>query len=116
MLNQIEAVTTVTAQHREMLDQVLEIFKIKPDYDLNIMHQGQSLNDITVDVLNKLKGVIENGKARHCIGSWRYNDDICSKFSGFLSTSCSRPYVEAGLRTWNKYSPYPEENEPANDG
>ena len=60
--DQIEAVTAVTAQHREMLDQVLEIFKIKPDYDLNIMHQGQSLNDITVDVLNKLKGVIETEK------------------------------------------------------
>ena len=54
-----EAITTVTAQHREMLDSALEIFKIKPDYDLNLMHKGQTLQEITADVLTKIDGVIE---------------------------------------------------------
>lgn len=54
-----EAITTVTAQHREMLDSALEIFKIKPDYDLNLMHKGQTLQEITADVLTKIDGVIK---------------------------------------------------------
>lgn len=54
-----EAITTVTAQHREMLDSALEIFKIKPDYDLNLMHKGQTLQEITSDVLTKIDGVIK---------------------------------------------------------
>lgn len=106
--DQIEAVTTVTAQHREMLDQVLEIFKIKPDYDLNIMHQGQSLNDITVDVLNKLKGVIETEKPDIVL----VHGDTTTTFAASLAAFYQQVavgHVEAGLRTWNKYSPYPEE-------
>ena len=54
-----ESITTVTAQHREMLDSALEIFKIKPDYDLNLMHKGQTLQEITADVLTKIDGVIK---------------------------------------------------------
>ena len=106
--DQIEAVTTVTAQHREMLDQVLEIFKIQPDYDLNIMHQGQSLNDITVDVLNKLKGVIETEKPDIVL----VHGDTTTTFAASLAAFYQQVavgHVEAGLRTWNKYSPYPEE-------
>ena len=106
--DQIEAVTVVTAQHREMLDQVLEIFKIQPDYDLNIMHQGQSLNDITVDVLNKLKGVIETEKPDIVL----VHGDTTTTFAASLAAFYQQVavgHVEAGLRTWNKYSPYPEE-------
>lgn len=107
-VDQIETVTTVTAQHREMLDQVLEVFKIKPDYDLNIMHQGQSLNDITVDVLNKLKEVIEKEKTDIVL----VHGDTTTTFAASLAAFYQQVaigHVEAGLRTWNKYSPYPEE-------
>lgn len=107
-VDQIEAVTTVTAQHREMLDQVLEVFKIKPDYDLNIMHQRQSLNDITVVVLNKLKGVIETEKPDIVL----VHGDTTTTFAASLAAFYQQVavgHVEAGLRTWNKYSPYPEE-------
>ena len=106
--DQIDAITTVTAQHREMLDQVLEIFKIKPDYDLNIMHQGQSLNDITVEVLNKLKAVIETEKPDIIL----VHGDTTTTFAASLAAFYQQVavgHVEAGLRTWNKYSPYPEE-------
>lgn len=107
-VDQIEAVTTVTAQHREMLDQVLEVFKIKPDHDLNIMHQRQSLNDITVVVLNKLKGVIETEKPDIVL----VHGDTTTTFAASLAAFYQQVavgHVEAGLRTWNKYSPYPEE-------
>ena len=106
--DQIDAITTVTAQHREMLDQVLEIFKIKPDYDLNIMHQGQSLNDITIEVLNKLKAVIEAEKPDIIL----VHGDTTTTFAASLAAFYQQVavgHVEAGLRTWNKYSPYPEE-------
>lgn len=106
--DQIEVITTVTAQHREMLDQVLEIFKIKPDYDLNIMHQGQSLNDITVEVLSKLKGIIEIEKPNIVL----VHGDTTTTFAASLAAFYQQVavgHVEAGLRTWNKYSPYPEE-------
>lgn len=105
---QIDVVTTVTAQHREMLDQALTTFKIQPDYDLNIMHRGQSLNDITVDVLNKLKTVI--GLERpHII---LVHGDTTTTFAASLAAFYQQVaigHVEAGLRTWDKYSPYPEE-------
>ena len=107
-VDQIEAVTTVTAQHREMLDQVLEIFKIKPDYDLDIMHQRQSLNDITVGVLNKLKKIIETEKPDIVL----VHGDTTTTFAASLAAFYQQVavgHVEAGLRTWNKYSPYPEE-------
>lgn len=106
--DQIESVTTVTAQHREMLDQVLDIFKIKPDYDLNIMHKGQGLNDITVEVLNKLQKVISDEKPDIVL----VHGDTTTTFAASLAAFYQQVaigHVEAGLRTWNKYSPYPEE-------
>lgn len=106
--NQIESVVTVTAQHREMLDQVLEIFKIRPNYDLNIMHQGQSLNDITVEVLDKLKIILEKERPNIVL----VHGDTTTTFAASLAAYYQQiavGHVEAGLRTWNKYSPYPEE-------
>lgn len=105
---QIDAITTVTAQHREMLDQALATFRIHPDYDLNIMHRGQSLNDITVEVLNKLKMVIERENPDIIL----VHGDTTTTFASSLAAFYQRVaigHVEAGLRTWNKYSPYPEE-------
>lgn len=106
--DQIKLITVVTAQHREMLDQVLDIFKIKPDYDLNIMHKGQGLNDITVEVLNKLQKVISDKKPDIVL----VHGDTTTTFAASLSAFYKQVtigHVEAGLRTWNKYSPYPEE-------
>ena len=86
---EIEQITCVTAQHRQMLDQVLETFQIKPEYDLDIMKQGQTLNDVVQRVLGSISEVLEKEKP-----------DIVLVHGDT---------VEAGLRTWNKYSPYPEE-------
>ena len=74
-----EAITTVTAQHREMLDSALEIFKIKPDYDLNLMHKGQTLQEITADVWRHQKS-----RSGYYFGSWRHDDDFCGSFGRFL--------------------------------
>ncbi len=107
-LSEFEPVTAVTAQHREMLDQVLEIFKIKPDFDLNIMHQGQTLNDITIDVLQKLDRVIKEANPDIVL----VHGDTTTTFAASVATFYRQKtlgHVEAGLRTWNKYSPYPEE-------
>ena len=79
----VETVVCVTGQHREMLDQVLKIFDIKPDYDLNIMKQGQDLYDVTARVLT---GMRERGKARCGIGTWGYYHFYSCSFGCFLST------------------------------
>lgn len=104
----IESIVCVTAQHREMLDQVLDTFKIKPDYDLNMMKQGQTLTDITCGAL---KGIGEAlGKENPDIVL--VHGDTSTTFAGALAAFYSRiaiGHVEAGLRTYNKYSPYPEE-------
>ena len=71
--DQFNEVTVVTGQHREMLDQVLTTFHIKPDYDLNIMKARQTLPDITSNVILQLGQII----ATYCLGSWRYNDYLC---------------------------------------
>ncbi|WP_290032938.1 non-hydrolyzing UDP-N-acetylglucosamine 2-epimerase [Ligilactobacillus cholophilus] len=105
---EITAVTTVTAQHREMLDQVLDIFKITPDYDLNIMHGGQTLTDITVEVLSQLREVLQKEKPDMILT----HGDTTTTFAASLAAFYEKiavGHVEAGLRTWNKYSPYPEE-------
>ncbi|HIX01569.1 MAG TPA: UDP-N-acetylglucosamine 2-epimerase (non-hydrolyzing) [Candidatus Ligilactobacillus excrementigallinarum] len=105
---EIETITTVTAQHREMLDQVLDIFKITPDYDLNIMHRGQTLTDITVEVLNQLRDVLQKEKPDMILT----HGDTTTTFAASLAAFYEKiaiGHVEAGLRTWNKYSPYPEE-------
>ena len=104
----IEPIVAVTAQHREMLDQVLELFNIKPDYDLNIMASGQTLYDITTRALNGLKEVIEDAKPDMVL----VHGDTTTTFAGALAAFYAQVpvgHVEAGLRTGNKYSPYPEE-------
>lgn len=105
---EIECIVCVTAQHRQMLDQVLEVFDIKPDYDLDIMKQGQTLGDITSRVLAGLDGVIKEVKPDIVL----VHGDTTTTFAGALAAFYNQVdigHVEAGLRTWNKYSPYPEE-------
>ena len=106
--NEIESIVCVTAQHREMLDQVLDTFNIKPDYDLNIMKQGQTLGDITTRALNGLEEVIKEVKPNIVL----VHGDTTTTFAGALAAFYNQVdigHVEAGLRTYNKYAPYPEE-------
>ena len=106
--NEIECVVCVTAQHREMLDQVLDVFSIKPDYDLNIMKQGQTLSDITSRALKSLEEIINKEKPNIVL----VHGDTTTTFDGALAAYYAQTdigHVEAGLRTWNKYSPFPEE-------
>ncbi len=103
-----EAKCCVTAQHREMLDQVLELFEITPDYDLNIMKAGQSLNDITSRILIQLKSVLEEFKPDVVL----VHGDTATTFAASLAAYYQQiavGHVEAGLRTGNIYSPWPEE-------
>ncbi len=105
---EIKSVVCVTAQHRQMLDQVLEVFQIVPDYDLNIMKSGQTLSEITTKVLLKLEQIIKEEKPNIIL----VHGDTTTTFSGALAGFYSQTdigHVEAGLRTWNKYSPFPEE-------
>lgn len=104
----IESIVCVTAQHREMLDQVLETFDIKPDYDLNIMKQGQTLGDVTTRALTGLEEVIKESRPDIVL----VHGDTTTTFAGALAAFYNQVaigHVEAGLRTDNKYSPYPEE-------
>jgi len=104
----IEPVVAVTAQHREMLDQVLNLFDIKPDYDLNIMQAGQTLYDVTTRALLGLRDVMEAAKPDMVL----VHGDTTTTFAGALAAFYAQipvGHVEAGLRTGNKYSPYPEE-------
>lgn len=104
----IESIVCVTAQHREMLDQVLETFDIKPDYDLNIMKQGQTLGDVTTRALTGLEEVIKEARPDIVL----VHGDTTTTFAGALAAFYNQVaigHVEAGLRTDNKYSPYPEE-------
>lgn len=104
----IEPIVAVTAQHREMLDQVLELFNIVPDYDLNIMTSGQTLYDVTTRALMGLKDVMETAKPDIVL----VHGDTTTTFAGALAAFYAQipvGHVEAGLRTGNKYSPYPEE-------
>ena len=104
----IETKLIVTAQHRQMLDQVLKAFDIQPDYDLNIMKQGQTLSDITSRVLQELSAIIQKEKPDIIL----VHGDTTTTFAGALSAFYHQVkigHVEAGLRTHNKYSPFPEE-------
>ena len=105
---EFETITVVTAQHREMLDQVLEIFKITPDFDLNIMHKGQTLNEITTDVLQKLDQVIAEAEPDIILVHGDTTTTFAASVAAFYRQK-TLGHVEAGLRTWNKFSPYPEE-------
>ena len=105
---EFETIVTITAQHREMLDQVLDIFKIEPDFDLNIMKKGQSLAQITTRVLDGLDVIMKETKPDIVLS----HGDTSTTFSASLAAFYNQKtigHVEAGLRTWNKYSPYPEE-------
>ncbi len=104
----IESVVCVTAQHRQMLDQVLEIFNIKPDYDLNIMKERQTLVGITARVLEGLDEVIKEAKPDIVL----VHGDTSTSFVGALAAFYNQAmvgHVEAGLRTYDIYSPFPEE-------
>ncbi|MCF7478249.1 UDP-N-acetylglucosamine 2-epimerase (non-hydrolyzing) [Vibrio sp. J2-4] len=103
-----EAKCCVTAQHREMLDQVLELFDIKPDYDLDLMRAGQSLNDVTARILLELKPVLQEFKPDVVL----VHGDTATTFAASLAAYYEQVpvgHVEAGLRTGNIYSPWPEE-------
>ena len=105
---EIKSIVAVTAQHRDMLDQVLEIFDIKPDYDLNIMKQRQTLTDITANVLTGLYDVINKEKPDIVL----VHGDTTTTFAGALASFYNQVpvgHIEAGLRTYDKYSPFPEE-------
>ena len=105
---EVKCIVCVTAQHRQMLDQVLKTFEIVPDYDLDIMQQGQTLSDITARVLAGLESVIQKVKPNIIL----VHGDTTTTFAGALAAYYNQVdigHVEAGLRTWNKYSPYPEE-------
>lgn len=104
----LQTVVCVTGQHRQMLDQVLEAFNVKPDYDLSIMQQKQTLFDITGNILNKIKEVLEEVKPDVVL----VHGDTSTTFVTALACFYMQipvGHVEAGLRTYNIYSPYPEE-------
>ena len=105
---QFETVVCVTGQHREMLDQVLRVFNVKPDYDLAIMKPGQTLFDVTSEVLLKIKDVLELEKPDLVL----VHGDTTTSFAAALAAFYLQipvGHVEAGLRTNNLYSPWPEE-------
>ena len=105
---EIDTIVCVTAQHRQMLDQVLTTFSILPDYDLNIMKEGQTLTEVTTNALKGLGKVMEDVRPDIVL----VHGDTTTTFAGALSAFyCKIPvgHVEAGLRTYDKYSPYPEE-------
>ncbi len=105
---ELDVVVCVTAQHRQMLDQVLETFKIVPDYDLNIMKERQTLFDITTNILNNIKEVLEKERPSIVL----VHGDTTTTFVTALACFYLQipvGHVEAGLRTYDIYSPYPEE-------
>lgn len=104
----LQTVVCVTGQHREMLDQVLEVFNVKPDYDLSIMKEKQTLFDVTTNILNKIKNILEEVKPDVVL----VHGDTSTTFVTALACFYLQipvGHVEAGLRTYNIYSPYPEE-------
>lgn len=104
----IKTIVCVTAQHRQMLDQVLRVFDIQPDYDLNIMKQGQTLSEITSRALLGIEEVI----VKEAPDIVLVHGDTSTTYAGALAAFYHQTkigHVEAGLRTWNKFSPFPEE-------
>ncbi len=105
---EIESIVCVTAQHRQMLDQVLKLFEITPDYDLNIMRDRQTLTGITTRALEGLEQVLEEAKPDLVL----VHGDTTTTFAGSLAAYYHQVpigHVEAGLRTYQKYFPFPEE-------
>lgn len=104
----IQTIVCVTGQHRQMLDQVLETFQVIPDYDLSVMRQRQTLFDVTTNILNRIKEVLETEKPDAVL----VHGDTSTTFVTALACFYMQipvGHVEAGLRTYNIYSPYPEE-------
>ena len=104
----IKTIVCVTGQHRQMLEQVLKAFNVKPDYDLSIMKEKQTLFDITAGILERIKNVLENEKPDTVL----VHGDTTTAFAAALACFYLQipvGHVEAGLRTYNIYSPYPEE-------
>ena len=104
----IKSIVCVTAQHRNMLDQVLDIFHVHPDYDLSVMKEKQTLFDITTNILNRIKSILESEKPDVVL----VHGDTTTTFVTALACYYLQipiGHVEAGLRTYNIYSPYPEE-------
>ncbi|MEA5005237.1 MAG: UDP-N-acetylglucosamine 2-epimerase (non-hydrolyzing) [Rikenellaceae bacterium] len=107
-LSLFKTIITVTAQHREMLDQVLSLFKIVPDYDLNIMKQGQDLYDVTSNVLLGMRDVLKEAKPDIVLVHGDTSTSTAAALAAFYA-QIPVGHIEAGLRTNNIYSPWPEE-------
>ena len=106
--NSLKTTVCVTGQHRQMLEQVLQVFHVVPDYDLSIMKERQTLYDVTTEILNKIKAVLEQIRPDIVL----VHGDTSTTFATALACFYSQipvGHVEAGLRTYNIYSPYPEE-------
>ena len=106
--NSIRTVVCVTGQHRQMLDQVLKVFKVKPDYDLSIMKEKQTLFDVITNIMNHIKRVLEEVKPNVVL----VHGDTSTTFAAALACYYLQipvGHVEAGLRTYDIWSPYPEE-------
>jgi UDP-N-acetylglucosamine 2-epimerase (non-hydrolysing) len=106
--DRFETIVCVTGQHREMLDQVLHLFDIKPDYDLNIMKQGQDLYDVTARVLTGLRDVYSESKPDVVFVHGDTTTSMAAALAAFYQ-QIPVAHIEAGLRTHNIYSPWPEE-------
>lgn len=106
--NQLDSVVCITSQHREMLDQVLRVFGIKPHYDLNIMKPGQSVTDLTTSVLNKMGEVLIAERPSLILVQGDTTTTLGASLAAFYE-KIKVGHVEAGLRTFDKYQPYPEE-------
>ncbi|CAI2627373.1 UDP-N-acetylglucosamine 2-epimerase [Apilactobacillus kunkeei] len=107
-LDEFQPITVLTGQHKEMLDQVMDIFHIEADYNLHVMKAQQTLSSITTTVINKLDSIINEAKPDMIL----VHGDTTTTFAAAVSTFYHQiplGHVEAGLRTWDKYSPYPEE-------
>lgn len=106
--DKFQTIVCVTGQHREMLDQVLELFEIKPDYDLNIMKQGQDLYDVTARVLTGMRDILKEVQPDVVLVHGDTTTSTASALAAFYQ-QVPVGHVEAGLRTHNIYSPWPEE-------
>jgi len=104
----IETVVCVTAQHRQLLDQVLEVFRIRPDYDLDVMKDRQTLSETTIRVLQRIEPVLKEAQPDIVLVHGDTLTTFLASYAAFLQ-QIPIGHVEAGLRTWNKLSPYPEE-------
>lgn len=106
--NGIETSVCVTGQHRNMLEQVLKVFDITPDYDLNVLSEDQSLNRMTAKILERLEGVIHQEKPTYVVLQGDTTSAMAASLASFYA-KVQIAHVEAGLRTWNKWCPFPEE-------